>query len=557
LFFRKKTTTPRGCFVVVFHFLDYPSNTNQHLEWAHREIAQLARIKPITQSEEVVLIAQDVSTADSGFKDELNLAEFPIAALADRVPDGQLSLVFEDRLEQRDGVPIVRRLTITGTHKHGLPTAMDDEVMVGLIQLTKRRNNFTDARVNFSRYELIDLLGWPQSGQSYRRIEEALHRWVGVVLMYENAWWDNTAKSWVDENFHILDNVTVYDRERRAPAKGKAGATKRGGSSKKSAGGDPLPLSSFRWNEVIFRSFQSGNLKQLDLEFYLSLRLPTTKRLFRFLDKRFYRTDRLDFDLKTFACEHIGMSRTYKPTELKRRLKPALDELEGLGFLEPLPLEERYSWQARGQWRILFIRGMRGREESTTEPKVERAAIIALLVERGVTAKVGAELVDSHSITRVRTKLEVFDWLVKNEDKRVAKNPAGYLVASIRSDYQAPPDFPVSGDDDEVDESPKAKSKRAAAKVEAAAKSREVELTAAENARIAALQVRWDALNESDRDAITARVKAENPGLKRWKTMLMPLCLAELGRLIELGQAPTPHDVQKTLFPDTGSKRRR
>ena len=111
-----------------------------------------------------------------------------------------------------------------GTHKHGLPTSLDDEVLVGLIQLTKRRSNFTDARVQFSRYELIELLGWPQSGQSYRRIEEALHRWVGVVLMYENAWWDNVAKSWVDENFHVLDNVTLYDRERRRPPSGRVGA---------------------------------------------------------------------------------------------------------------------------------------------------------------------------------------------------------------------------------------------------------------------------------------------------------------------------------------------
>ena len=163
--------------------------------------------------------------ADAGWKDELNLAEFPIAALTDRVPDGQTTLVFEDKLERRDSPPIVRRLTIMGTHKHGLPTSLDDEVLVGLIQLTKRRSNFTDARVQFSRYELIELLGWPQSGQSYRRIEEALHRWVGVVLMYENAWWDNAAKSWVDENFHVLDNVTLYDRERRRTvgAVGKAG----------------------------------------------------------------------------------------------------------------------------------------------------------------------------------------------------------------------------------------------------------------------------------------------------------------------------------------------
>ena len=157
---------------------------------------------------------EGTSPADAGWKDELNLAEFPIAALTDRIPDGQTTMVFEDRMERRDSAPIVRRLTIMGTHKHGLPTSLDDEVLVGLIQLTKRRSNFTDPRVQFSRYELIELLGWPQSGQSYRRIEEALHRWVGVVLMYENAWWDNAAKSWVDEQFHVLDNVTLYDRER-------------------------------------------------------------------------------------------------------------------------------------------------------------------------------------------------------------------------------------------------------------------------------------------------------------------------------------------------------
>ena len=150
-------------------------------------------------------------------------AEFPIAALTDRVPNGQTTLVFEDKLERRDHPPIVRRLTIMGTVKHGLPTSTDDEVLVGLIQLTNRRSNFTNAKVPFSRYELIELLGWPQSGASYRRIEEALNRWVGVVLMYENAWWDNTAKSWVDENFHVLDNVTLYDRERRKRAGGKSG----------------------------------------------------------------------------------------------------------------------------------------------------------------------------------------------------------------------------------------------------------------------------------------------------------------------------------------------
>lgn len=477
---------------------------------------------------------------ESGYKDELNLAEFPIAALADRVPDGQLSLVFEDVLEQRDAPPIVRRLTIMGTQKHGLPTALDDEVMVGLIQLTKRRNNFMDPRVTFSRYELIELLGWPQSGQSYERIEEALHRWVGVVLMYENAWWDNAAKSWVDENFHILDNVTLYDRERRK-LPGKAAAKR---SARRSSEA-PLPLSSFRWNEVIFRSFQAGNLKQLDLEFYLSLKLPTTKRMFRFLDKRFYRRERLDFDLKTFACEHVGLSRYYKPTELKRRMKPALDELEEKGFLEPLSVEERYSFRSKGEWRVLFIRGPYARDEDGEgpEPAAEAAALVEALTERGVTAKVAGSLVSKCDPGRIRTKIEVFDWLQQNEDARIGRNAAGYLVASIRADYDAPGDFVAK-----AAAAARREADRKAAEAERRRKAEEQAAAQVAAQRVLDLKARWEALKPGQREAILAKVKHENPGLKRWKAMLEPLYLAELGRLLETGEDVPSTAEQGNLF---------
>ena len=484
---------------------------------------------------------ENAATADHGWKDELNLAEFPIAALTDRVPNGQTTLVFEDKLERRHHPPIVRRLTIMGTVKHGLPTSTDDEVLVGLIQLTKRRSNFTNAKVPFSRYELIELLGWPQSGASYRRIEEALNRWVGVVLMYENAWWDNTAKSWVDENFHVLDNVTLYDRERRKRSggkPGKPGAKPAPARRPKKTGteGDPLPLSSFRWNEVIFESFQSGNLKQLDLEFYLRLRLPTTKRMFRFLDKRFYRRARLDFDLRTLACEHIGMSRSYAPTELKRRLKPALEELEQLGFLEPLEPEERYSWVSRGCWRIILIRSQAAGVDAAP-PSTEASALVDALVARGVTAKVAAELVAGHPPGRLRTKLEVFDWLVKNEDKRVGKNPAGYLVASIRSDYQPPEEFAGHAKAEEQKKKVEETDQKAAKK----ARDESEKL----KARDAELRARWDLLPEAERESIRAAVKAENPGLGRWKNMLEPLCLAALE-----ARDARPFARQKGLFPE-------
>ena len=511
-----------------------PANPNREMDEWETPIEEAGGIEPTEEGG---------PSQDTGWKDELNLAEFPIAALTDRVPDGQTTLVFEDRLERRDSAPIVRRLTIMGTHKHGLPTSLDDEVLVGLIQLTKRRSNFTDPKVQFSRYELIELLGWSQSGQSYRRIEEALHRWVGVLLMYENAWWDNAAKSWVDENFHVLDNVTLYDRERRRPAsRSKSGKGDKAGPGR--AEKTPLPLSSFRWNEVIFQSFQSGNLKQLDLEFYLRLRLPTTKRMFRFLDKRFYRRSRLDFDLRTLACEHIGMSRSYAPTELKRRLKPALEELEQLGFLEPLSIEERYCYVKRGMWRIILIRGRDAQTQDAPVSPPETSELLEALKARGITARTAAELVASHTAVRVQTKIDVFDWLLKNEDKRVGKNPAGYLVASIRADYQPPGDFPAA--EPPAPSGPPTLAEAAEARRQGRARAQllhEEAETERDRAREATLRAAWERLPESERDDIMAAVKAENPGLSRWRKMIEPLYLTALE--VRLASAR-----QKTLFPD-------
>ena len=500
---------------------------------------------PVEEIGVIVQVGEEMApAADTGWKDELNLAEFPIALLSDRIPHGQTTLVFEDRLERRDNLPIVRRLTIMGTHKHGLPTSLDDEVLVGLIQLTKRRSNFTDPRVHFSRYELIELLGWPQSGQSYRRIEEALHRWVGVVLMYEKAWWDNSAKSWVDEQFHVLDNVTLYDRERwrTSSRAGKQGKGERNGPRTERP---PLPLSSFRWNEVIFQSFQSGNLKQLDLEFYLRLRLPTTKRMYRFLDKRFYRRSRLDFDLRTLACEHIGLSRSYAPTELKRRLKPALEELEQLGFLEPLTPAERYSYVKRGTWRIILIRGSSAADEPASGESQPSTELVDCLKTRGVTGKTAQELVQRFSAARIRAKLDVFDWLIRNEDKRVGKNPAGYLVASIRSDYQAPADYSAqSSEVHQALEHARRAEQEAREKAEADAQALR------DKARVAELRKAWEQLSPADRDSILAAVQAENPGLSRWKNMLEPLCLAALEtRVVQARNSSS----QALLFADPNS----
>src|SRR6185312_12449073 len=41
----------------------------------------------------------------------------------------------------------------------------------------------------------------------------------------------------------------------------------------------------------------------------------------------------------------------------------------------------------------------------------------------------------------IRERIEMFDWLSEKKDKRVSKNPGGYLAESIRKGYVAPKGF--------------------------------------------------------------------------------------------------------------------
>ncbi len=356
-------------------------------------------------------------------RDELNLAEFPLAALADHVAADRKTLVFEKRIwdKERKGM-VSRRLTISASDKYGLPTAMDDEVILGLLQLSKAED-FASRTVRFSRHRLIRMLGWRDEGRSYSRLEESLKRWLGVTLFYDNAWWDRQDCKWVDAAFHILESIVIHHR----PAKPQHACRRQSGDS----------LSSFTWNPIVFRSFQAGYLKQIDLEFYRGLKLATAKRMYRFLDKRFHFSAAIRFDLRQFACEHIGLSRGYDAAQLKRRLKPAIRELEEARFLRNLPETERFSRVCRGQWKIVLIRESYKRRRLSVSTGSSWAEE---LVRRGVTKGVAQRLARQYSPGTIQAKVLAFDQLVQRKDRRVSKNPPGYLVQSIRDDYQTPLD---------------------------------------------------------------------------------------------------------------------
>src|SRR4051794_8444106 len=89
--------------------------------------------------------AETVAGYDPYARDEMNLAEFPGTLLTDRAPAGLTMFTREVRTrDERSGVIVSRKVTVTGSDVYGLPTAQDNLVLLGLIYLTKRSNNFRE-----------------------------------------------------------------------------------------------------------------------------------------------------------------------------------------------------------------------------------------------------------------------------------------------------------------------------------------------------------------------------------------------------------------------------
>ena len=371
---------------------------------------------------------ESVASASPLGKDEMNFAEFPITLLTDRVPKGQNILKSEDQIydEKRKRV-ITRKRLIEGSKEFGLPTATDDTVILALIQLTKLTSDFNHREVQFSRLELIRMLGWPNEGKSYSRIKLSLQRIAHVTYNYDNAWWDARRRCWTTKIFHILDTVEINDT-RLTDENGELDQTR------------------IVWNEVVFQSFQSGFLRNIDFQLCMNLEHPTALRMYRFLGKRFYMSRDLTFELKEFAFEHIGINGNYEGgAQIARKLQPALDELEAVGFLEPLEEQDRFLKNGR-YWEIRLIQKkdpssplvLEGAEAAAGPSEADRRAVIAELVQRGVTKTKANRLVTAFSLDWLRARLDVHDWLVEIQDKRVAKNPSGWLVQSIQENYTIP-----------------------------------------------------------------------------------------------------------------------
>ena len=355
--------------------------------------------------------------------DELNLAEFPLAAVSDRFLDGAKTVVFEDTVFcQEKKLHLPRRLTISGSDRYGLPTAKDDDVLLACIQIS-RLSDFASPEVQFSRYELLKLLRWSDDARNYERIATSLRRWKGLTIYSDRAFYDHEHKSWVNRDFGIFDNLNIYRREVQQ-GKNAPGASR------------------FVWNEVMYRSFLAGYMKRLDWGLYTSLESPVAKRLYRFLDKRFYHGNRFEIDLRELAVQKVRLSDQYNVAQMKRALMKGIAELEERWELRRLEEGRRFLKQGKGNWKVVFERkpqrsrvldrGASALPQTQTlelNPSVDPHNLVIQLSKRGIGPAAADELVKSYPQKSIADMIELYDWY----NQRGQSRQAGFLVNAIKN----------------------------------------------------------------------------------------------------------------------------
>jgi hypothetical protein len=295
-------------------------------------------------------------------RDEMNLADFPISVLQRQQPsdeNGQKldTIVYESsRHDSATRQRVTQRVTLQSSSRDGLPTPADEHVILALLFVAKHSNDFRESTVNFAPGQLFEIMGWSPNGRSYQRLRGVLRRLKALNIRYENAWWDAAGRQYEEE---VATGIIAAYRIARQVSGPRTDATEL--------------LSSVTWTPQFHDSLQKGNLKRLDLELFFSLRSPAAQRMYRFLDKRFYNTPKLSLDLIEFACGHVGLTECDNVAILKRRLAPALAELETVGFLAKVDPEERFTKVKAGVWRIHLQKASEGEPTSTSPAEIPTA----------------------------------------------------------------------------------------------------------------------------------------------------------------------------------------
>jgi hypothetical protein len=226
-------------------------------------------------------------------------------------------------------------------------------------------------------------------------------------------------------------------------------------------------------NDIFMQVINGAMVRPLDYDYLRSLP-PAPHRLYELLSYQMYaalKNDRPRAKLTySHFCIYAPQTRYFDWERARRQMAKVLAPHRESGYIAEVEYQQAADSDGRPDWIMLFTPGAKAQAEhrafakrggpsqigigppSRIVPEVFRpdparlpleveSPLMTELTTRGVTRAAVAGLVQRHPAEEIEHKLEVFDWLMEKQDKRVARSPAGYLVKSITDDYATPKGF--------------------------------------------------------------------------------------------------------------------
>src|SRR5690349_2941716 len=306
---------------------------------------------------------QRVKKEEKPHRDEMNLIEFPIGLLADRVPiDPQTGQEIDKLILERtifdDGQPREQKWIVVGHPNYGgLPRGYDLDVFNAIMTLWSR-NDFQLRIISLgSIYSALKLAGKSDQGHNYQRFYRALDRLYGVMFeAYYAIYNPGTQKRIPRLRFKLLSSDTAKALDEEQPPRGLV-----------------------RISEEFYMLVKQGYVKVTDMERYW--RLPTlySRRMFQYLDKHrvhALREQKGKFTINGYLlAKKLGTLdhtlKQYNPNKVRSIVEAALDPMISDGYLL------QYCWRKEGKSRApiqLYVTYAPNETQAERVPLSEREA---------------------------------------------------------------------------------------------------------------------------------------------------------------------------------------
>lgn len=207
----------------------------------------------------------------------------------------------------------------------GLPGKVEQDVYVALLEFMERSDGMpTDGVVEFSLYEVLEILGWTHGGSSYELLRRALRCISSTSIDSRRAFYSPRLARRVSDNFNLFSvHFSVVDDYARGRLQDR---------------------SRLVWHPHIVDSYRNTYSGRLDTAFYWSLDFPLARRLYRLLDRR--APERREGGSRTWESDLLDLRdliplSDYKyVNHIKRVIEKPHNELTEKGFLSSVGYRE-------------------------------------------------------------------------------------------------------------------------------------------------------------------------------------------------------------------------